>query len=358
MSKRERFSVAPGVTIYRRYRRWWVDLRREGNRIQRNLRTEDYQEAVRRAIDFAKDIASPVTNVVTWRQAVEAYFVEYSPLHHAEKTRRLSRAVLGMFGKFVGEEWGIDDFAVDRVEPEHIEKYQRRRIGDNVSSATVNAHVRHLRAFLRWCRRKGWIPDDPTREVKMLRVIKRDKGKVLSQEEIKRILDYLDRQEDVLYSDLVRLIANTGLRLGEALYLRSEDVDLEGRRLHVRNREDHLLKDREDRVVPLNDVALAVLHRRKLLAGSHPRALLFPSRAETPLDDRNVGHGFKKRAREAGVPDANWYALRHTFATRLAESVPEMVLAALMGHSDPKTSRKFYVHNTKMNLPPPPVVGN
>lgn len=255
MPRHERFSVAPGVTIYRRYRKWWVDIRRQGDRVQRNLRTEDYQEAVRRAINFAKDTVSRVANVVTWTKAVEAYLVEYSPLHHSEKTKRLTGAVLEMFRKFGDEELGIEDFAVDRVEREHIEKYQRRRIGDNVSPASVSAHVRHLRAFLRWCQRKGWISDDATRGVRMLRVIKRDQGKVLSQ-------------EDVLYADLVRLIANTGLRLGEALHLRSEDVDLAGRRLHVRNREDHLLKDREDRVAPLNDVARAVLQRRKLMAGS------------------------------------------------------------------------------------------
>ncbi|MDZ7374953.1 MAG: tyrosine-type recombinase/integrase [candidate division KSB1 bacterium] len=357
MSRHGRFSVAPGVTIYRRFRKWWVDICREGGRVQRNLRTEDYREAVKRALDHAQNSVSLSANAVTWTKAVEAYFTEYAPLHHADKTKRLTRAVLLMFQHFMAEEFRVEDFAVDRVTRDHIEKYQRQRTVDNVSPATVNAHVRHLRAFLRWCHGKGWIAADPTRGVKMLRVVKRDMGKVLSLEEIERILEYLDRQEDTLYSDLVRLIVNTGLRFGEALHLRVEDVDPAGRRLHVRNREDHLVKDREDRVVPLNDVALGVVQRRKLLAGLDPQALLFQSRLNTPLDDRNVGHGFKARARKAGVPDANWYALRHTFATRLAESVPEMVLAALMGHSDPKTTQKFYVHRAKMNLAPPPVVG-
>ena len=191
----------------------------------------------------------------------------------------------------------------------------------------------------------------------MLRVVKRDKGKILSTEEIERILKYLDGQDDTLYADLVRIMSNTGVRLGEALNLRSEDADLTGRRLHLRNREDHLLKDREDRIVPLNDVALAVAQRRKLASGSDPSALLFPSAAGTVFDDRNVYHGFKKRATKAGVQHANWYALRHSFATRLAESVPEMALAAIMGHSDPKTTSKFYIHRNRMNLPRPPVIG-
>ena len=35
----------------------------------------------------------------------------------------------------------------------------------------------------------------------------------------------------------------------------------------------------------------------------------------------------------------------------------EMALAAIMGHSDPKTTSRFYVHRNRMNLPTPPVVG-
>jgi integrase len=97
-----------------------------------------------------------------------------------------------------------------------------------------------------------------------------------------------------MHNSKPRMIANTGLRLGEALYLRSEDADLEGKRLHVRNRPDHLTKDREDRIVPINEVALAVLRRRKLAAGGDSGAILFPSRAGTPLDRHNVSHGFKK----------------------------------------------------------------
>ena len=140
--------------------------------------------------------------------------------------------------------------------------------------------------------------------------------------------------------------------------LRTHEYGVAIRKAHdLEKQPDHLTKDREDRIVPINEVALAVLRRRKLAAGGDSGAILFPSRAGTPLDRHNVSHGFKKRARASGVPDANWYALRHTFATRLAESVPEMALAAIMGHSDPKTTSRFYVHRNRMNLPTPPVVG-
>ena len=357
MARPNRFQVAPGVTIYLRHKTWWVDIRAEGSRIQRNLRTHEYGVAVRKAHDLEKLPDRPSPKLVSFDTAVATYMDEYASIHHSGKTRERTDSILTMFRKFSCESLGDELFALERITRDIVGAYQRARMADGASPATVNAHIRHLRAFLRWCAGKGWIQSDPTREIRMLKVIKRDKGKILSPKEINRILLHLDSRGDELYADLLRLIANTGLRLGEALYLRSEDADLEGKRLHVRNRPDHLTKDREDRIVPINEVALAVLRRRKLAAGGDSGALLFPSRAGTPLDRHNVGRGFKKRATAAGVPDANWYALRHTFATRLAESVPEMALAAIMGHSDPKTTSRFYVHRNRMNLPTPPVVG-
>ena len=36
--KKDRFPVAPGVFVYRRYRKWWADIRLKGLRTKKNLR--------------------------------------------------------------------------------------------------------------------------------------------------------------------------------------------------------------------------------------------------------------------------------------------------------------------------------
>jgi site-specific recombinase XerD len=84
-----------------------------------------------------------------------------------------------MFRKFACESLGDESFALERITRDHVEAYQRARMADGASPATVNAHIRHLRAFLRWCEGEGWIPSDPTRGIRMLKVVKRDKGKIL-----------------------------------------------------------------------------------------------------------------------------------------------------------------------------------
>ena len=56
--------------------------------------------------------------------------------------------------------------------------------------------------------------------------------------------------------------------------------------------------------------------------------------------------GFAEACRRAGIRDLRWHDLRHTFGTRLAEAGhSEATIAELMGHSNPKTTRR-YTHAT------------
>ena len=48
-----------------------------------------------------------------------------------------------MFFEFLREVICLEDFSIDRITREHVEAYQRERIGSGSSRATVNAH--HLR---------------------------------------------------------------------------------------------------------------------------------------------------------------------------------------------------------------------
>jgi integrase len=56
---------------------------------------------------------------------------------------------------------------------------------------------------------------------------------------------------------------------------------------------------------------------------------------------------FDSACREAGIKGLRWHDLRHTFGTRLAEAGhSEATIAELMGHIDPKTTRR-YTHGTE-----------
>lgn len=69
----------------------------------------------------------------------------------------------------------------------------------------------------------------------------------------------------------------------------------------------------------------------------------------TPLDIVYEPHTyedlFKKTLNEAGVPDTNFHALRHTFATRALEAGMDIkALSSLLGHAQASTTRNLYAH--------------
>jgi integrase/recombinase XerD len=127
------------------------------------------------------------------------------------------------------------------------------------------------------------------------------------------------------------LMLDGGLRPGEVLCLRLEDVSYGRRRVIVRKRDDHprgaRAKARHERVVDLHEprtldaVNRYVLHERPIDAES-PFVFLVggsgPRRCE-PLSYQAVARGFARRLDRLGIrsPDKTPHALRHTHATAM-----------------------------------------
>jgi integrase len=295
---------------------------------------------------------------IGWSEGVACLFSEYSPLHHTKKTVRMTRTILADFEAFARAKLPGTEMFIDSVTREIIEAYQRIRLASGKSRSTVNVDVRHLKAFFRWCEGKGWIEVDPSRKVKLLRVVRREEESdllILTVEEVRTVYDELIRRNDLLIADLVKLIANQGFRINEALHLRARDVDLEGGWIYIRTWGDWGPKDKDSRKVRMNEASRAVLNRNVISSGG-PDGLIFRTRKGTVLGERNMFRRLKHAAVSVRIEKANWKCLRHTWASRRAEQVPEHVLTAEMGHSDPMLVGKYYRHIRQMTNSPPPVV--
>ena len=96
-----------------------------------------------------------------------------------------------------------------------------------VSSATVHAHARAVRAFVRFAYEEDWIEESVT--VRMPRV-EQKRMEVLSREDVKQVLSVCGPRDRALVLTLI----DSGLRRGEALALDWDDVDLRTGAVHVR----------------------------------------------------------------------------------------------------------------------------
>ncbi|WP_306424003.1 site-specific integrase, partial [Methylobacterium jeotgali] len=125
---------------------------------------------------------------------------------------------------------------------------------------------------------------------------------------------------------VVYLIAETGLRLSEAVNLTEETIDLTATVPHVRVRPDgrRMKTEQSERDMPLVGVALMAM---QAFPGGFPRY-----RDKSASLSATVNK-FLAKAKLLPATGQTLYSLRHTFEDRLtAVEVPEKLAAALMGH--------------------------
>jgi integrase len=158
--------------------------------------------------------------------------------------------------------------------------------------------------------------------------------------------------------------ATLGLRRGELLGLRWEDVDLNRGTLTVtktvqrvggRLLVDDTKSEASDATVPLPKIT-----RRELLAHRDRQAkeridagedvwqehgLVFPTSVGTPIEPRSLNRHFDGIRTRAGHPDVRLHDLRHTVVTLLLElGTPPHVVQAIARHADLDVTLAIYAH--------------
>ncbi|AGG54505.1 integrase [Cyanophage SS120-1] len=146
-------------------------------------------------------------------------------------------------------------------------------------------------------------------------------------------VDLFDRQE---LADAILFSAYTGLRRGEFLRLRVQDVDLTTNVVWVGGRPETSTKTNSTRSVPINDkIKHLVLKRLEL----KKKGLLF---GDEWLNKHQLYKQFMKVKKRAGFDEAYcWHSLRHSFCTWAGTvSHPRTIMAAA-GHKSMDTTLKY-----------------
>jgi integrase len=154
-----------------------------------------------------------------------------------------------------------------------------------------------------------------------------------------------------------------GLRRGEALGLRWDDIDIEARTLRIQGTLQRVhgaltlveTKTRASRrPLPITALAAGALTRRKaqqvsdqLAAGDAwiQTGLVFTTAAGTPIDPRNVNRRFDRLRGRADLPRLRLHDLRHACATfLLASGVDPPTVMEILGHTTIRQTMDRYGH--------------
>lgn len=174
--------------------------------------------------------------------------------------------------------------------------------------------------------------------------------------ELLRLFRTLRKQKWQRYDSLFYLLLVTGMRTGELLALRFEDIDFENREIHVcrtkigRTGDDFNEPKTKagNRYIPiLYDKALEMLLRlRRDGIITRLSGLIFQTRTGSSLNYNNLRRDWIRIYQDAGIELKHIYAFRHTFATAaLAKGIPVLEVSRILGHSDATTTLNMYGHS-------------
>ena len=146
----------------------------------------------------------------------------------------------------------------------------------------------------------------------------------------------------------------TGLRRGELLGLKWEDIDFLHGDLRVKRQiaridgeivEAPLKTKNAYRTLPLSEDMVHVLQSQKQKAGNSP--WVFPSPTGGPISPDSVLHMLHRVLKRAGLPKVRFHDLRHTFATlALQNGVDVKTVSGMLGHFSAGFTLDTYAHVT------------
>nr|WP_281380360.1 site-specific integrase [Armatimonas rosea] len=225
--------------------------------------------------------------------------------------------------------------------------------------------------------RYDWLPRNPVELTTAPKVTPR-KPKDLSRDDIRGILTAMQtpiprgyakgHTAKIDYYPIVAVLLGCGLRIGECLGLRWEDIDLAAGILHVRyslGRAEGAAKGAavlrkpksksSVRQCAMPRFLVAALEARRIEqeghkgaageAWSNPFGLVFTTPTGAPLRYSSVAAATAHHLKVHGIEGITLHHLRHAYASLLLhEGVPVPVVSKSLGHANPGVTMRVYAH--------------
>lgn len=218
-----------------------------------------------------------------------------------------------------------------------IEFNNRYILKNKLSASFQNQVVNAVKLFCRITENKKLDPELIHRP-KRARVL----PNVLSKEEVKAILEV---QKNLKHRAMLSLVYSCGLRRGELLNLKLNDVDSKRNLLIVRQ-----AKGKKDRIVPLSEKMLTLL--REYYKAYKPKEWLFEGQnGVDQYDERSLASVLRSALEKCGIDKpVSLHWLRHSYATHLLENGTDLrYIQEILGHRSSRTT-EIYTHVSNLSI--------
>lgn len=270
---------------------------------------------------------------------------------------------------YICYEDGIGHIKLKDLRPDQLQKLYNDTLKQDFSPSTVKIMHILLKGAMKQAVQNGLIIRDITEGTVRPKLTKGE-ARVFTLDEQKRFQDVLSNEK---YSLLYMLGLGTGLRIGELLGLRWQDINTDEGWLQVRQTLVRVKNTDENahsktklipqepktksgkRTVPIPSNLIPLLEKHEITQKENKLKsyglyrddldMVFCDKLGEPLEPSNIRSRLYKLTEKAGIAHANLHCLRHTFATRGLENGIELkVMQELLGHSTIAMTADIYSH--------------
>lgn len=314
---------------------------------------------------LANAIQKELGNVVTDSRTIHSAIEEYKKIYKKNVKRTTFLSVERQYEEF--EEFIDSKRIITTITTQDLNRffdfllYQK-----NLANQTTSTYKSRLNKLFQYAVKNGYIETNPIEaciiEYKARTESKKNPNKFLEDDEYNRLIEYT-RKINLRYAMLFEWMYMTGMRVGEALALTWDKIDLDSNPpiAHVSSTlEYHQLKIKDVyastspkttasiRSVSLPNRCIEILAQIEEIEGSN-RGFIFTTSKHTPISITAINTFLRTHRERMGIDkNISTHIFRHTHISKLAEmGLPLYSIQARVGHENSQVTESIYLHITK-----------
>ena len=262
--------------------------------------------------------------------------------HASPKTVQAYSNDINQFFTFVCD--SVGDVNLCDITTHHVRAWFAHLLQEGYDASSVSRKRSSLRTYFFYAMRQGIISHDPSSMISLPKQ-KQRLPSFVSQKEMQSLLSSNTFPDDfwgLRDRTIIELLYATGLRRGELLELKKENIDFYGEQIKICG------KRNKERIIPF-----AKKLRKILIDYLKTKEILFPDNSffwinqkEGKLTVAQLSSIVKQYLSQTSVEKKTPHVLRHTFATHLLnEGADIYAVEKILGHESLATTQ-IYMHNT------------
>lgn len=319
---------------------WYIIYFKNGKKTTITTKTKIKSEALAFLSQFKAKLNQQKKLIPKTLQEFENEYLDHiSSTHSKSYVDKSVKLSFKMFKQFLKKDILLTEISVNLVDKFFTSTYARAQY-------SAKLYLRTLKSAFNTALRWQLVENNPFQKIKAPKSVK-SIPTYINEVDLTKICNVT---KEKYLKNLFWFAFLTGARLSEILSLKWSNVNLNEKVIAITNSKTFRTKNKQDRVIPINEKLFDILLEMKRI-NTNENDFLFYKVKGIKLSADFVSKKFKKAVRLAKLNDKiHFHSLRHSFASLIHQKGASLsVVKDLLGHQDIKTTL-IYSHLSKENL--------